>query len=181
MFFKLFNRVPTKRKSFSKDERGIAAVEFVLVVPIIVILLLGSIDAVFALTANRKVSLATHSMADIAARETDVSTSLEAISDLGKVIMTPNDVNLAEIVLSGAEVDPGGATATVAWSEAFGDTNPPALVRNSTINLPVPLTPGIFLVVASTTLPYETLTSVMFNLTETAYFQSRSGEPIIGP
>lgn len=180
MFFNLFKKVPAKRNSLSKDQRGIAAVEFALVVPIIVILLLGSIDAVFALTAKRKVSLATHSMADIAARETALdSIDRRALSDLGKVIMTPNDVSLANIIITGALVDASGTTATVDWSEGFG---PDALAPpiNSSIDLPSPLTPGVFLVVTQTTLPYETLSSVMFNLNETAYFQSRSGLPIDG-
>ncbi|MEP3525038.1 MAG: TadE/TadG family type IV pilus assembly protein [Hyphomicrobiales bacterium] len=180
MFFNLFKKIPAKRNSLSKDQRGIAAVEFALVVPIIVILLLGSIDAVFALTAKRKVSLATHSMADIAARETALdSTDRQALSELGKVIMTPNDVTLANIIITGALVDSNGTTATVDWSEGFG---PSALAPpiNSKINLPSALTPGVFLVVTETTLPYETLSSVMFNLSETAYFQSRSGLPIDG-
>lgn len=179
MFFNIFKRLPTKRTSLAKDKRGVAAIEFALVVPVIVILMLGSIDAVFALTAKRKVSLATHSMADIVAREQDVTNALEAIADLGKVIMTPNDVTLAEITLSGAVVNSGGTTATVEWSEAFGP-NPSALPISSTINLPVALTPGVFLVVATTRLPFETLTTAQFNLEETAYFQSRSGEPIDG-
>lgn len=180
MFFNLFNKVPAKRNSLSKDQRGIAAVEFALVVPVIVILFLGSIDAVFALTAKRKVSLATHSMADIAARETALdSTDRQALSELGKVIMTPNDVSLANIILTGALVDAGGLTATVDWSDAFGPTAiaPPI---NSQITLPSPISPGVFLVIAETTLPYETLSSVMFTLNETAYFQSRSGLPIDG-
>lgn len=179
MFFNLFKRIPGKKNSLSKDQRGVAAVEFALVLPIIIILLLGSIDAVFALTAKRKVSLATHSMADIIAREQSVTQSdLDAISELGKVIMTPNDVSLAQIVLTGAQVDPSGATATVAWSRAFGPGSPQGLPVNLPINLPIALTPGVFLVMASTEVPFVTLTTAMFNLDEIAYFQSRSGEAI---
>lgn len=181
MFFNLFRRIPDTKMSLTKDQRGIAAVEFALVVPIIIILLLGSVDAVFALTAKRKVSLAAHSMADIVSRETGVSEDdLDTVADLGKLIMTPNDVTSAQIVISGAVVNFGGTTATVDWSSAFGP-GAQDLPDDSTINLPSPLTQGIFLVVASTRLPYETLTRTTLNLNETAYFQSRSAEPIDGP
>lgn len=180
MLMNIFKKYSKPKTTLKQNQRGIAAIEFALVVPIIVILLLGSIDAVFALTAKRKVSLATHSMADISARESDVRGLLPTISDLGKLIMTPNDISQAQIVISGATVDSSGMKAVVAWSGAFGP-NATQLAKDSKIDLPGQLNSGIFLVVTSTQLPYQTLTRNSITLSETAYFQSRSGQPIIGP
>jgi len=109
-----------KLHSLRGEKKGVAAIEFALVVPFIIVLLLGSVDAVFALTAKRKVALATHSVADLAAREQFLpDDELSAIAALGRLIMTPFNVTDSTIAISGLVVLDDGQNAVVVWSQAF--------------------------------------------------------------
>lgn len=178
------------RSSVLKDQKGVAAMEFALIAPILVVLLLGSVDAVFALTAKRKVALATQSVADLAARESDVDRSdLDAIAQLGRLILTPFDVSQSRISVAGIRVDGTGRTATVEWSRASG-TNATAPSAGTQINLQSPLGVGTFLVFAETELPYRTILGFLenqtfgnrgltfFTLADDAYFQARNGTEV---
>ncbi|WP_349359357.1 TadE/TadG family type IV pilus assembly protein [Stappia sp.] len=71
------------RRRFSRDRRGVAAVEFALVLPFMLLLFLGMIDMNSALTVDRKVSQATQSLADLVS-QTDRLTNAQ-INDLLRV------------------------------------------------------------------------------------------------
>ena len=51
---------------FAGDRRGVSAVEFALLLPMMMTLYLGSVEASQGIAANRKVTLATHALADLA-------------------------------------------------------------------------------------------------------------------
>lgn len=175
------------RRSLFGDRRGIAAIEFAFIAPIIVLVLLASVDSVFALTAKRKMALATHTIADLTARLEDASDGdIVAIGKLGRLIMTPFDVTESRIWITHAQVNGDGATADVAFSEAQGPGATP-IQNGSTVNLPSELTPGAWVAIIRTELPYSTLLgfletligdNITFTLSEEAYFQTRSGEEI---
>ena len=190
-----------------RERTGVAAVEFALVIPFIIVLLLASVDAVFALTAKRKVAVATHSIADLSAREQNLADdTLAAIADLGRLMLTPFDASRSRITITGAEVLGSGNQAVVRWSHLFdaastasgtvaavGVTLP---TGTSTVNefqdgfvmdLDANLSPGTFLVLSAVELPYNTFfqfletrfnNGELFTLTDQAYFQSRSGTEI---
>ncbi|MBA4782010.1 MAG: pilus assembly protein [Rhizobiales bacterium] len=184
MFFSKIKFGLQSQRSIARSKRGVAAVEFALVAPIIVTLLLGSVDAVYALTAKRKVSVASSTMADLVAREVRITNDdIRGISDLGKLVMTPFDVNTARIVVTGFQVDASGRNAQVRWSDPIG---PGAVAKSvgTTVALDTPLQPNVFLVLSEVELPYRTLLGFleryldlpnMFTLSDRRYFQSRSG------
>lgn len=185
--------------ALSKDNKGIAAVEFALVAPFIIVLMLASVDAVFALTAKRKVAVATHAIADLSARAQNLSDAdLEAIAGLGRLIMTPFDVSQSRIAITGVEVLPSGTQGVVRWSHLFESPGSEGTTSNGTgltteynvdelKGFSAALTPGTFVVYSAVELPYSTFFQFlerrfnganMFILGEDAYFQSRSGEEI---
>lgn len=180
-----------------RERTGVAAVEFALVIPFIIVLLLASVDAVFALTAKRKVSIATHSIADLSTRERNLADDdLSAIADLGRLILTPFNAAESRIAITGAEVLPSGNQAVVRWSQLFDQPNGGAAGSGSTvtdfpdghvIDLKVTLSEGTFLVMSAVEMPYSTLFQFLearfnggqlFNLNDEAYAQSRSGTEI---
>lgn len=190
-----------------RERKGIAAVEFALVVPFIVVLFLASVDAVFALTAKRKVAVATHSIADLSARAQNLADDeLSAIADLGRLILTPFDVSESRISITGAEVIGSGNQAVVRWSHLFedpdsnesvtetlipddgtGDGGVAEIADGVIINLDANLSPGTFLVLSAVELPYRTFfqfletrfnNGELFVLSDQAFFQSRSGTEI---
>lgn len=101
------------------DETGVAAVEFALIVPILITLYLGMVEFSLAVTADRKVTTLTSSTADLVARsQTMNSTELNNIFEAATAIMTPYDTAPLKIVVTSVSIDADG-DATVAWSEGY--------------------------------------------------------------
>lgn len=72
MFVKLQQRAATRMQAFSKrlrrDDRGMAAVEFGLIVPVMFLLFVGSVEFSQALTVDRRVTQSASATADLIAR-----------------------------------------------------------------------------------------------------------------
>ena len=152
---------PTRRYSFlpkmMQNDRGVAAVEFALIAPILWVLLVGSVDAVYALTANRKVSLAAQSLGNLVARldNVDVAGSeIAPLADLSRLILSPFNGQNAQIVVTYIEVQADGVTGDVIFSHPYG---PGASAESGTITLERPVAAGSAMVIADTVLPYQTL------------------------
>ena len=181
-----------KLSEIGRERKGVAAVEFALVVPFIVIMFLASVDAVFALTAKRKVAVATYSIADVSSRALNLNDDdLSAIADLGRLILTPFNASQSRILITGAEVLSNGNQAVVRWSHlseasngatggaanetADDGTSLPTdggssstvteMNAGDTINLNANLSPGTFLVQSVIELPYRSF----FEFLETRY------------
>jgi len=181
-----------KLSDIGRERTGVAAVEFALVVPFILVMFLASVDAVFALTAKRKVAVATQSIADLSARAQNLADDeLSAIADLGRLILTPFDASQSRILITGAEVLANGNQAVVRWSHLFEDPNGASTLGefsdDDTIDLDANLSPGTFLIQSAVELPYRTFfqflerqfnDGMLFTLRDRAYFQSRSGTEI---
>ena len=166
-----------KLREIGRERRGVAAVEFALVVPFIIVLFLASVDAVFALTAKRKVSVATYSIADVSSRALNLADDdLSNLADLGRLILTPFNASQSRISITGAEVMNNGTQAVVRWSHlseapegatgqfAAGGTPPTGGSSENIVNefadgeiidLNVNLSPGTFLVHSAVELPYR--------------------------
>ena len=189
-----------KFSEIGRERRGVAAVEFALVVPFIIVLFLASVDAVFVLTAKRKVSVATYSIAEVSSRELNLADDdLSTIADLGRLILTPFNADQSRISITGAEVLNNGTQAVVRWSHLSAAPQGQAAAGQSTgnivneftdgeiIDLNVNLSPGTFLVHSAIELPYRSFFEFLetrfndgnlFTLSDRAYSQSRSGTEI---
>ncbi|MFS0770933.1 TadE/TadG family type IV pilus assembly protein [Sphingomonas sp. 1P08PE] len=101
-----------------RDRRGLALVEFALVLPVMLTLFLGGFQLTQASACQRRVTIVARAIADIVSRNdvltvTKVATILSASSD----IMAPYDVSVARSRVSLVKVD-GNLNVTVMWSEA---------------------------------------------------------------
>lgn len=65
-------------RSFRKDLSGMAATEFALLLPLLLIIFFGVVETSDALTQSRRVTLAANTLADLAAQETEL---LESSAD----------------------------------------------------------------------------------------------------
>ena len=105
---------------FRSSRRGVASVEFALVVPVMVLVLLGSVELGEALLLDRKVSRSAHIGGDLVAQLSaitdpeldDVFTAMEQI-----VAPFPNTMRL---VISSVVTGPGSTTPQLDWSVARG-------------------------------------------------------------
>ncbi len=120
-------------RRFRRDRSGVSALEFALLLPIMVTLYLGGIEIGDALTINRKVTHVTSSLADLVTQSRTLSnTDMTNIFDAATAIVTPYQTGLLRMKVSGVSID-GQGVARVAWSDARNDT---ALAVNSIIEIP---------------------------------------------
>src|SRR6218665_735715 len=103
------------------DERGVAAVEFALVLPLLLGLYLGSVEVSRLYTADQKVAILASSVADLVARQKDTigATTLDDYFAAAAPVMQPlNTAGLGQVV-SLVQIEADGK-AVVKWSVASG-------------------------------------------------------------
>ncbi|HEX3407710.1 MAG TPA: hypothetical protein VHS81_10770, partial [Caulobacteraceae bacterium] len=120
--------------NLAADRRGVAAVEFALVVPVVIVVYLAGFEMMEASTVSRKLTYTTVQIANVTAQYTtmgagDVSNVLNASSQ----IMTPYSTSNLSVVLSEVTVDTNGV-GQVTWSQQYQGT---ALIPGtSTVTMP---------------------------------------------
>lgn len=107
-------------KTFARDERGVSAVEFALIAPVLVALYLGSVQLSLAFSAERKLTGAVTAMGDLVARDDVLDNGeLAEIQAAGEAIMQPFEAGALNVRISSVRMDADGRTF-VDWSEASG-------------------------------------------------------------
>jgi Flp pilus assembly protein TadG len=101
------------------DDRGAAAVEFALIVPVLVLLYAVGFEICQAATVKRKLTDTTVQLASLTSQYTKVTKSdIATIMNASSQIMTPFPNNVLSMSLSEVTID-GSGKATVTWSEAY--------------------------------------------------------------
>ena len=171
-------------RRFRRDRRGVAAVEFALILPFLLLLYLGTIEVSSLYTADRRVTTIAGTVGDLVAR-TNGALSTAVLTDYfaaAKRIMQPYSLTGLEQVVSVVSVADNG-TATVTWSRgstpestprAVGTTYPLALGSQMSA-----LARDGFLVVTEVEYPYKPVYGVIIETTitlkRTEYFLPRYG------
>jgi len=123
---------PVARR-FRVDQSGVSAVEFALVLPIMLLLYFGAVELGDALTIKRKVTGVTSALTDLVTQSKKVTDKdMQNIFKAAKAIMTPYDDGKLAIKITGIRIDANGK-ATVAWSDALNDT---PLAKGSSVSVP---------------------------------------------
>ena len=137
---------------FARDSRGLAAVEFAFIVPLMLVLLFGMIDTSSGVAIDRKVTLNTRSLSDLVSQGTSVSqTDLKNFFGFGVAIMTPYSVNSGELEqkVTQLAVD-GSKKVKVVWSYSATIANNTATVTTGYAKDTVVTTVPANLLVANT-------------------------------
>ena len=104
--------------AFAGDCGGVSAVEFALLLPMMMTLFLGSVEASQGIAANRKITLATHTLADLASQYTDITNAdMSNIWPPVRQFSTLSDGEMQEVV-SEISIDAQGQP-TVVWSDTL--------------------------------------------------------------
>ncbi len=97
-----------------------AAVEFALILPMLIVLWIGGVEVTQALTMDRKVNNLASTVGDLVARWKSLTYSdVDSIFDIAGGVLYPYAAGSADMVLTAVNVDDKG-NATVAWSRAKG-------------------------------------------------------------
>jgi Flp pilus assembly protein TadG len=127
----------TKLRSWrrlARDDKGVAAVEFALVVPIVIIVYAAGFEIAQASTVYRKLTDTTVQLANVTSQYTSVLTSdVNTIMGASSEIMAPYSTTPLTIVVTEVSTDTN-SKATVVWSVPYqGGT---ALAKGSTVAMP---------------------------------------------
>lgn len=115
-----------------RDEHGLSVVEFAICLPFLVLLYVGSYQLSDAISAQRKVTIATRAIADLTSQYTTVTnTDLDQILAASQQIMAPYKYSAAQLTITQVKIASNG-TATVDWSRGL---NAAALTPGSTVTL----------------------------------------------
>src|SRR5262249_41246037 len=103
-------------RRFWRNNHGVSAIEFALILPFMAAFLMGGVQVTNALEANRKMSLAASTAADLTAQEQTLSTARrDDIFSAVDAILAPFDPSSLTVVITSLVFN--NNQAVVAWSE----------------------------------------------------------------
>jgi Flp pilus assembly protein TadG len=173
----------SRLRRFAAAKNGVAALEFAIIAPLLMVpLLLGSVDLIDVMGANKRAQNATASLADVVARDTSVSDQeISGIWDGLELLMYPNDSGTMEIRITSVSIE-DATTARVVWSEGHGGMS--ARQAGTTVSGldSRMLVPGTSLIMAESVYKYDAPLGFLFQsqvrMTHNAYRRSRLVDPI---
>lgn len=149
-------------RGMAADRRGVAAVEFALLVPLLMILYFLTMEASQAIDTSKKVSRAASMTADLITQQPTITADeLAAMMEIGTALLQPyNRTPAPTITATGIQMDNTvPPKATVLWSKMLGPANAGCpLLKKADIVADVPTqikAPGTFLVKVQSCLPYS--------------------------
>jgi Flp pilus assembly protein TadG len=120
------------------DCRGVAATEFAIVVPIMLIAFFGTVEFCSAVAVDRKVGIMARTLSDLTSQNTAVTDAqLTNIFNASTQIMAPYTTSPLQSTISELYIDPNTLVARVQWSQG---ANPRA--TSSTVAIPTALKVG---------------------------------------
>lgn len=162
-------------QALRRDVSGLSAVEFALLLPIMITMYVGAVEFSHALTIDRRVTSVASTAADLVAQVENITpTEIDDVFDASTSIMLPYNASTISIVLTSVVADASNVT-TVGWSCA---RNGSAHSQGSSITLPTGLTQALSSVIMAEvsytyTAPVGQFLTGGINLTETFYLRPR--------
>lgn len=158
-----FGWMPALRSSIARlagDNRGNSAVEFAMIVPLMLVMFFGTIEFSSAVAVDRKISLVSQGLADLASRYATVTdTDISNFFIIGDAMLTPYSSTVLKTTLTEIYIDPSTGVARAQWSK--GDA---ARADSSTVPVPANLIArdasnkiiaGQYLILAETSYLYQ--------------------------
>ena len=121
---------------FACDEQGTSAVEFAMLLPLMLTLYLGTVEVSQGVGIDRKVTLTTRTAADLAAQVTSINNAdMTNLLSASSAVIAPYDPSKLKVTVSLVSIDANGQ-AKIAWSDTLGGTK---RATGSTVTLPTAL------------------------------------------
>jgi Flp pilus assembly protein TadG len=165
------------------DRRGIAAVEFAFILPLMLVMFFGTVEFSSGVAIDRKVTIMARTLSDLTSQNTSVTdTQLNNFFAASTAIMTPYVSAPISSTISELFVDPNTLAARVQWSKG---SSPRAV--GTTVNIPTALkVAGTYLIFSEVGYLYQpTIGYVMapsgVNLADVAYTRPRQSLCVFYP
>ncbi len=169
-------------RRFARDTRGVSAVEFALIAPLLIAFYFGMAETTQAMMAKRKASHVASTIGDLVAQDqTLTNAELTDLWTLGNAVMSPFPVTTLKMRVTSVTADAAGVVK-VDWSENKSWTD----VANGSTWTGIPaglIAANQSLVIAQMTYAYDSPVKKYvpdtLNFTETYYLRPRKIETVL--
>ena len=165
------------------DRSGIAATEFAVIVPVMLVMFFGTVEFSSGVAVDRKVTLMARTLSDLTSQSTSVNdTDLAGFFAASRGVMTPYSSTPTLSTVSELYVTPGTLVVKVQWSKG---STPRAV--GSTITIPTELkVGGTYLIFSEVSYRYvpavgKVMAAAGVNLTDVAYTRPRQSTCVFYP
>jgi Flp pilus assembly protein TadG len=163
------------------DCRGIAATEFAVIVPIMLVMFFGTVEFSSGVAVDRKVTLMARTLSDLTSQSTSVTDSdLTNFFAASKGIMTPYPSAPTLSTITELYVDPTTLAARVQWSQGSAPRG-----AGTTVSIPTALkVAGTYLIFSEVSYQYvpavgHVMAKAGINLTDTSYTRPRQSSCVM--
>lgn len=186
MFFRLVAAMTCRLKRFAVAREGVAAVEFALVLPVMLLLYVGSIELSDLISVDRRITVMAGTVGDLTARADGqiYESELNDYFNAAEEIMTPYKTTGLMQLITSVKVSADGATATVRWSKQSGGATVKTV--GSLVTLPVEIrniSKDKYVIVSETSYSYMPLLGIVFKNAVSLFRQNfhlpRFGDEIV--
>jgi Flp pilus assembly protein TadG len=132
------NRAALRRlvRGLGRNRRGVAALEFAMILPVMLVIYFGIVETGQAIMIDRKVTQLTRSLVDLSSQVAVIpNTEMSNIFDAAQTVMMPFTAVAPKMSIHNIVIDSAGV-AKVCWSDERNSTK---LARGTTVNLPADL------------------------------------------
>ncbi len=106
------------KRDLLTDTRGLAAVEFAMIAPLMLVLFFGTVEVTSGVAVDRKVSLVAHTLSDLTSQASNVNdTQIANFLAASMAIMTPYPAAPVQATVSQVRIDKTTGNATIVWSK----------------------------------------------------------------
>ncbi|WP_244665832.1 TadE/TadG family type IV pilus assembly protein [Pseudorhizobium halotolerans] len=170
---------------FWRDRRGVGAVEFALIAPLLLMIYITVFELTIGLSVSKRVARASGAIADLVTQQPSVSkSSLAEMMNVAQSIFVPYGASDISLDITGIKVGSSSSTVAWSWNEAGGKP----YGTGSVINIPAQMkVPDSFIVHAELSIPHRLLMFMPgllpsevrdITIRRDYYFRSRSGKEI---
>jgi Flp pilus assembly protein TadG len=170
---------------FRRDQRGVSAVEFALLLPLMITLYLGGVEVSQAISIDRKVSLTARTVADLVARSAGFSQAeMTNILNAATAVAAPYPVANIKVKISQIYIKADG-TSKIDWGDAKNTTK---RTNGETVSVPAGLKVAgkdSYLIWAEVEYSYTPTIGYVItgtlNLTDQIYMRPRQSDKVNAP
>ena len=179
----IWRRIRRTAAKMLVDRSGIAATEFAVIVPVMLVMFFGTVEFSSGVAVDRKVTLMARTLSDLTSQSTSVNdTDLAGFFAASRGVMTPYSSTPTLSTVSELYVTPGTLVVKVQWSKG---STPRAV--GSTITIPTELkVGGTYLIFSEVSYRYvpavgKVMAPTGVNLTDVAYTRPRQSSCVFYP
>lgn len=170
----IWRRAKLSTVDFIQDRSGVAATEFAVIVPLMLVMFFGTVEFSSAVAVDRKVTLMARTLSDLTSQSTAVGDSdMTNFFAASTGIMTPYATASVKATISELYVDPDSLQARVQWSKGSSPRTP-----SDAVTIPTSLAiGGTYLIFSEVSYDYTPMAGIVLKtqitLSDVSYTRPR--------